>query len=260
MNLKLYQVDAFTNEVFKGNPAAVVPLDSWLEEKVMQNIASENNLSETAFFVKEGDRYNIRWFTPLCEVDLCGHATLASAHVIMHHIGHNEKEIEFKSKTGNLRVFMHEKRYYLDFPKWAAKPAHLNEDLAEIFGREPEEVFHYRDLLLIFHDEEFIHQMKPQVEQMKKLKYLGCIVTAPAKDYDYVTRFFAPNAGILEDPVTGSAQCTLIPYWSERLNKTKMIAFQASKRSGVLYCELHGERVYIGGYAKDYLKGDIHLS
>ncbi len=260
MNLKLYQVDAFASEVFKGNPAAVVPLDHWLDDRIMQNIATENNLSETAFFVKEDSRYHIRWFTPLCEVDLCGHATLASAHVILKHLRDSGKEIEFKSKTGKLRVFVDDGRYYLDFPSWAAKPAHLNENLEEIFGRVPSEVYHYRDLLLVFDDEEFIHHMKPDVDLMRNLKYLGCIVTAPAKDYDYVTRFFAPNAGILEDPATGSAQCTLIPYWSERLNKKKMIAFQASKRSGIVYCELHDDRVYIGGYAVDYLKGDIHIA
>jgi PhzF family phenazine biosynthesis protein len=260
MNLNIYQVDAFASEVFKGNPAAIVPLDHWLEDKIMQNIATENNLSETAFFVKDEKQYHIRWFTPLCEVDLCGHATLASAHVIMRHLGFKGKEIEFKSQSGNLRVFVNDGRYYLDFPSWAAKPAHLNEDLEEIFGQMPSEVYHYRDLLLVFDSEEFIGSMKPDMDLMKNLKYLGCIVTAPSSEYDFVTRFFAPNAGILEDPATGSAQCTLIPYWSERLNKDKMIAYQASKRSGIIYCELHGDRVYIGGYAVDYLKGNIHIT
>jgi PhzF family phenazine biosynthesis protein len=259
MQLKLYQVDAFANEVFKGNPAAIVPLDRWLDDRTMQNIATENNLSETAFFIEEDGGFNIRWFTPLCEVDLCGHATLASAHVIFRHLAYGKKEIAFRSKTGMLRVFMNEGRYYLDFPSWAARPAHLNEDLADIFGKQPLEVYHYRDLLLVFDSEDFIRKMKPDVDQMNRLKYLGCIVTAPAKDYDYITRFFAPNAGILEDPATGSAQCTLIPYWSARLGKKKMVAFQASKRSGILYCEHHDQRVYIGGYAIDYLEGTIHI-
>lgn len=259
MKLDLYQVDAFASEVFTGNPAAVVPLEKWLDNEVMQNIAMENNLSETAFFIRDQDTYHIRWFTPLCEVDLCGHATLANAHVIFKHLGHTAKEIEFRSNTGVLKVFVNEGRYYLDFPSWAASPAHLNEDLEEIFGRNPVEVYHYRDLLLVYKDEEFIKAMKPDVAKMNDLKYLGCIVTAPSKKYDYVTRFFAPNAGIPEDPATGSAQCTLIPYWSERLGKKKMVSFQASRRSGIIYGELHGDRVHIGGYARDYLKGTIEL-
>ncbi len=259
MKLDLFQVDAFANEAFMGNPAAIVPLEKWLDNKVMQNIAMENNLSETAFFIREGNSFNIRWFTPTTEVDLCGHATLASAHVIFKHLGYKDKEIEFKSKTGILKVFIDEGKYYLNFPSWAASPAHLNENLEEIFGRNPQEVYHYRDLLLVYKEEDFIRKMNPDVVKMNDLKYLGCIVTAPSKDYDFVTRFFAPNAGIPEDPVTGSAQCTLIPYWAERLGKKKLVSFQASKRSGVIYGELHDDRVYIGGYARDYLKGTIDL-
>ena len=259
MKLKIFQVDAFASNVFTGNPAAIVPLESWLDDKVMQNIAMENGLSETAFFVPEGDTFNIRWFTPTTEVDLCGHATLASAHVIFEHMGFNRKEIEFKSKTGVLKVFINEGRYYLDFPSWAASPAQLHEDLKEIFGRNPVEVYHYRDLLLVYKEEDFIKKMNPDVAKMNDLKYLGCIVTAPSKEYDFVTRFFAPNAGIPEDPATGSAQCTLIPYWAERLGKNKLISFQASRRSGVIYGELHDNRVYIGGYAKDYLEGAIEI-
>ncbi len=259
MKLDLFQVDAFTSEVFKGNPAAVVPLEKWPDDKTMQNIATENNLSETAFFVREDNLFHIRWFTPLCEVDLCGHATLASAHVIFKHLGFKDKEIQFKSQTGILKVFINEGKYYLDFPSWAASPAHLNEDLEEIFGKNPAEMYHYRDLLLVYDDENFIKKMNPDVSKMNNLKYLGCIVTAPSKEYDFVTRFFAPNAGIPEDPATGSAQCTLIPYWAERLGKKKMISFQASKRSGVIYGELHDDRVYIGGYARDYLKGTISI-
>ena len=259
MKLKLFQVDAFASEVFKGNPAAVVPLEAWPDDQTMQHIATENNLSETAFYIREKDQFSIRWFTPLCEVDLCGHATLASAHVIFHHQGYRGKEIEFKSKTGMLKVFIQDGRYYLDFPSWAAKPAHLNENLEEIFGRPPMEMYHYRDLLLVYEEEEFIKKMKPDVEKMNTLKYLGCVVTAPSKDYDFITRFFAPNAGILEDPATGSAQCMLIPYWSQRLGKMKLVSFQASKRTGIIYGELHNDRVFIGGYARDYLQGEIEI-
>ncbi len=259
MKLDLFQVDAFASEVFKGNPAAIVPLEKWLDDRIMQNIATENNLSETAFFTQEGNSFHIRWFTPLCEVDLCGHATLASAHVIFKHLGYKDKEIQFKSQSGILKVFINEEKYYLDFPSWAASPAHLNENLEEIFGKNPVEMYHYRDLLLVYKEEDFIKKMNPDLARMNDLKYLGCIVTAPSKEYDFVTRFFAPNAGIPEDPATGSAQCTLIPYWAERLGKKKMVSFQASKRSGIIYGELHDDRVYIGGYAKDYLRGTIDL-
>ena len=264
MRLPIYQVDAFTDHLFSGNPAAVCPLEQWPDPRIMQNIAAENNLAETAFFVGKGEGFDLRWFTPTIEVDLCGHATLASAHVIFNYLDFKGEVIKFQSRSGELRVTRSRDLLTLDFP---AAPPKLMDDiphqLAEALNAAPRAVYRSRDLLALFEKEEDIVSLRPNfgllLEVLTRLDCLGLIATAPGQRSDFVSRFFAPPAGIDEDPVTGSTHTTLAPFWAERLDKKTLHAYQLSKRKGELFCELTGDRVLISGKAVTYLKGEIEV-
>ena len=259
MNTQIFQVDAFTNKVFGGNPAAVCPLDTWIDEQLMQDIAAENNLSETAYFVPKGDHYEIRWFTPELEIDLCGHATLASAFVLFKHLGYTGDKITFRSRTDELLVTRSGNLLTLDFPSRPPEEAKIDPLLVKGLGAYPQEVFKSRDFLAVFKSEEEILSLEPDFYSLKKLDCLGIIVTAPGNEVDFVSRFFAPKAGINEDPVTGSSHTTLTPFWSERIGRNKLTARQLSGRRGELICELKGDRVLISGNAVLYMQGAIHL-
>ena len=258
--MKTYVVDAFADSLFSGNPAAVCPLEKWLPDNVMQDIAMENNLAETAFFVPEGTRYRIRWFTPVVEVDLCGHATLASAHVLFSHLGYAGREILFDSKSGELKVTK-EPMLTMDFPVDSIAAAKMPEDLVEALGRSPIECYKGKsDYMLVFETQAHIEAFRPDFKLVAKVPARGVIVTARGDKVDFVSRFFGPQSGIDEDPVTGSAHTTLIPYWSRKLGKTKLSALQVSRRGGRLECELAGERVKIAGNAITYMIGDAQLN
>ena len=257
--MKIYQVDAFTDHVFGGNPAAICPLDYWLPDEIMQQISMENNLSETAFFVLEDGQFHIRWFTPKIEIDLCGHATLASAHVIFNYLGYAKSLIEFKYGGGQLTVQKHGDLLFMDFPAVKSVEIPTTDHIGFALGKSPVGLFEARDLMAVFESEEDILDIEPDFTELAKLNYLGVIVTAPGKGVDFVSRFFAPRAGINEDPVTGSAHCMLIPYWAERLGKNKLQALQVSKRGGELSCEFKGTRVEIAGKAVTFLTGDIKI-
>ncbi len=262
--IPIYQVDAFTDHLFGGNPAAVCVLDKWLEPQVMQRIAAENNLAETAFVVTKGKTFEIRWFTPKIEIDLCGHATLASAHVFFNHLDFEGDTIVFNShKSGELKVHKSGGLLTLDFPANPPVPCEIPGKLAEALGMQCSATYKARDLLGLFDNEEQLVSMNPNFSLLNdvlvKIGCMGMIVTAPGKQSAFVSRFFAPPAGIDEDPVTGSAHTILIPFWAKRLDKTRMHAFQLSQRRGELFCELSGNRVLIGGKAVTYLKGDIYI-
>ncbi len=261
MKLTIYQVDAFAKEVFKGNPAAVCPLTEWLPEETMQRIALENNLAETAFFVKKGDVYEIRWFTPLSEIDLCGHATLASGYVLFEILKTEDGFVRFRShKSGELTVEKQGDRLILDFPSRPVAPADAPDGLAEALGgKAPKQVFKARDYFLVYESEQEVLSITPNFSKLLEIGAHGYIVTAKGDSADFVSRFFAPEVGVPEDPVTGSAHCNLIPYWAERLGKTELFARQVSARGGELFCELKGDRVKIGGNAALYLKGEIYV-
>jgi PhzF family phenazine biosynthesis protein len=259
--MKIFQVDAFSSRLFSGNPAAVVPLDVWPEDEVMQRIAAENNLAETAFFIPEGEGFNIRWFTPVAEVDLCGHATLATAHVLFNHLVYSSEELNFSSRSGPLRVFREGTRYILDFPADEFDPAELPDGLPEALGgKEP--LFCYKgktDYMLIYQNQSDIESIKPDFAKLGKIPARGIIVTAPGDWADFVSRFFGPQVGVNEDPVTGSAHTTLVPYWSRQLAKSELTARQLSSRGGDLLCRDRGNRIEIGGEAITYLEGTILL-
>lgn len=257
MNLVKYQIDAFTNEVFKGNPAAVVPLDYWLDDKLMQNIALENNLSETAFFTKKDDHYHIRWFTPTSEVDLCGHATLASAFVIANFIK-DFSEIRFESRSGDLFVEKDNDFFTLNFPARNPQPA-KSEEVESVFPIKPKEILFDKSYLVIFENENQIREMNFEIKKLLNFKTHGAIISAEGNEVDFVSRFFAPDVGIDEDPVTGYAHTILTPFWAKKLNKSLLTAEQVSKRSGKLKCEFKGDRVYISGSAVLYSKSEIYL-
>ena len=260
MNLTIYQVDAFTKEVFKGNPAAVCPLDEWLDEALMQRIALENNLAETAFFVKSGDVYEIRWFTPLSEIDLCGHATLASGHVLFEILKTEDSLVRFHShKSGELTVEKQGDLLVLDFPSRPVAPTAAPDGLAEALGKAPKEVLKARDYFLVYENEREILDIQPNFSKLLEIGAHGYIVTAKGESADFVSRFFAPEVGVPEDPVTGSSHCNLIPFWAERLGKMELFARQVSARGGELFCELKADRVKIGGNATLYLKGEIYV-
>lgn len=263
MKLTIYQVDAFADKLFKGNPAAVIPLDKWLDTALMQQIALENNLSETVFIVKSADTasdFEIRWFTPEVEINLCGHATLAAAYVLFNILGFNKTEIRFSSLSGILKVTKEDDLICLDFPSW--KPERLDiypDELSAILGNaEIVGVYKHRDLLVELMNEEDVKKCVPDFSLMKK-HIDKMIITAPGKHVDFVSRFFAPGAGIDEDPVTGSAHSQLIPFWAEKLGKNKLHALQLSKRGGELWCEQKGDRVIMKGNAVFYMQGEIHL-
>jgi PhzF family phenazine biosynthesis protein len=266
VRLDIYQVDAFAKEVFKGNPAAVCPLDAWLPAELMQKIALENNLSETAFFVKKDEHYEIRWFTPEFEIDLCGHATLASAFVIFECLKLERGKVKFHSdKSGELWVDKNGDILTLDFPVRRVSPIEAPDELFEAIGGRPKEVFKARDYFLVYENEQQVLDLKPDFSALKKIGSAldidahGVIVTAPGDSSDFVSRFFAPEVGVMEDPVTGSSHCNLIPYWAERLGKNELFARQISARGGELFCELKGDRVKIGGNAVLYMKGEIYI-
>lgn len=259
MNLQIFQVDAFTREPFHGNPAAVVPLESWLPTQTMLDIAAENNLAETAFFVKQDDAYELRWFTPEVEMDLCGHATLASAFVLWNELRFEGNEIAFKTKSGELRVAKDGDLMVMDFPSRPPIDTDAPEGLAEALGGKPEAVLKSRDILAVFGSEAEILALRPDFRAIVELGVHAIIVTAPGEKSDFVSRFFAPAVGVDEDPVTGSAHCTLIPYWAERLGKNELFARQVSRRGGEIFCELRGDRVKMAGNAVLYLKGEIFV-
>ena len=261
MTLKLYQIDAFTDRIFGGNPAAVCLLDKWLSDEVMQHIAAENNLAETAFIVKNNDRYDIRWFTPVVEVDLCGHATLASAHVIFNYYDHPDDTINFYSAhSGMLSVSRSGDDLTLNFPIDTYKPVAIPKILVQAFENRPEEAFKGKtDYVLIFSSQKDIENVDPDMRLISACDARGVMITAPGNTVDFVSRFFAPQSGIDEDPVTGSAHTTLTPIWSEKLGKTILTATQLSKRQGQLSCELKGDRVNITGRAVTYLIGEITI-
>ncbi|MBW4891351.1 PhzF family phenazine biosynthesis protein [Mucilaginibacter sp. HMF5004] len=261
MTIPIYQADAFTDQLFGGNPAAICPLTEWLPEATMQKIAAENNLAETAYFVKEGDGYGLRWFTPELEIDLCGHATLASAHILYTELGYDQLSINFYTqKAGTLVVSKQGDKYCLDFPSRPPQQVIAPQELiVALGGKTPVEVLKSRDYFVIYETEQDIHDIAPDFNLLAKVDTLGIIVTAVGDDADFVSRFFAPSAGINEDPVTGSAHCNLIPYWAEKLGKDKMHAYQISSRKGELWCENKGDRVLMGGKAVTYLKGEIYV-
>lgn len=260
MKLRLFQVDAFASRVFAGNPAAVVPLERWLDDATLQAIAAENNLPETAFLVGGDGAYEIRWMTPTEEVDLCGHATLASGWVVMNELDPGRREVAFRSRSGPLQVLERGERLALDFPSRPPQPADAERpQVVEALGRAPSLLLASRDYLAVFDSEAQVKALEPDMAKIAALDRLGVIATAPGSDCDFVSRFFAPGAGIPEDPVTGSAHCTLVPYWSKRLGKSRLFARQVSKRGGELWCEDRGERVEIAGHAVKFLEGVIEL-
>ena len=260
MKIPCYHIDAFASAVFRGNPAAVCLLEAWLPDATLQNIAAENNLSETAFIVTRGGDYDLRWFTPTIEVDLCGHATLAAAFVLFTERGLNADGIRFHSPSGGLGVSREGEVCTLDFPARPGVPCVAPEALVRGLGARPAEVLKARDYLAVFASEAEVRALKPDIAALGTLDCIGIIATAPGSNCDFVSRFFAPAAGIAEDPVTGSSHCTLIPYWAQRLGKTKLFARQVSRRGGELFCELAGERVHIGGKAVLYLRGEIEIN
>jgi PhzF family phenazine biosynthesis protein len=261
MTIPYYEVLAFTSRPFAGNPAGVCILDEWLPDQLLQQIAAENNMAETAFIIDRCSFYDIRWMTPTVEMDLCGHATLASAHVLFQHLGHAGDTITFQSHSGGeLKVDRRENHLVLDFPSRPAAACEAPAKLAEGLRAQPREVFKGRDYLAVFEREADITAIAPVFDIVAGLEANGVIVTAPGDDCDFVSRYFAPQVGVPEDPVTGSVHCALIPYWSKRLGKTKLHARQLSKRGGELFCEDRGERVGIGGTAVTYVEGTLRIA
>ncbi len=260
MQIKQYQIDAFTDRVFGGNPAAVCILETWLPEDTMQSIAAENNLSETVYCVPDGQGYGIRWFTPRFEIALAGHPTLAAAWVILNKLTPDVAEVRFTSKDGEvLTVVRDGGNLMMDFP---SVPGTLLEDfdaVSEALGASPQTYLTARDGMGVFPDQETVAKLQPDMQKIAALDPMGIIATAPGEDCDFVSRFFAPKAGIPEDPVTGSAHCTLIPYWAARLGKTEMLARQISERGGLLHCAHRGDRVSLGGTAVPFMEGIITL-
>jgi PhzF family phenazine biosynthesis protein len=258
--LNLYQIDTFTEKPFEGNPAAVVPLETWLPDNTMQSIAEENNLSETVFFVPKTNGFHIRWFTPQTEVNLCGHGTLAAAYVLFNILGYNRESIEFESRSGALTVLQKDDWLVMDFPSQPPIPCNIPDEIVKAFGKAPIECLRSEDYIVVFETESDILSIKPDIDYIKKLDLRGVIITARSRQYDFVSRFFAPKYGIDEDPVTGSAHTQLIPYWALKLDKAKMKARQVSRRGGEIVCELHDDRVLISGKSVKYLEGKIELN
>ncbi|MBI4470163.1 MAG: PhzF family phenazine biosynthesis protein [Acidobacteria bacterium] len=257
MKLPLYQVDAFTTSRFRGNPAAVVVMDEWLPDALLQAIAAENNLAETAFVIAKSGSNPLRWFSPAIEIDLCGHATLATAHVLFHYYFPGEQQLVFSTKSGDLTVTNEAGILAMNFPSRPGRPVEVSDALRSALETEPREVFESRDLLVILDSEEEISNFRPDAQRIATLDTFAVIISAPGKEVDFVSRFFAPRAGVLEDPVTGSSHCTLTPYWASRLGKSSLTARQLSERGGEIRCELRGDRVIIGGATVEYLRGEI---
>ena len=260
MTIPIYQVDAFTLGPFSGNPAAVCPLDTWLDDATMQNIAAENNLAETAFIVPSEEGYDLRWFTPMVEVDLCGHATLAAGYVVLNHLQPDLESVSFETISGQLTVSRDGERLSMDFPARPPIPVPVSEALSDALGKAPSEVHLSRDILAVYDNEASVRSLSPDQTKLLALEEgFGVIVTAKGDTVDFVSRFFGPKAGVAEDPVTGSAHCTLVPYWALRLGWSELVAHQVSKRGGELHCELRGDRVIMSGHCVLFLTGSIHL-
>ena len=259
MILKTYQIDAFTTKVFEGNPAMVVPLDGWIDDELMQKIAQENNLSETAFFVQKDELYELRWFTPKSEVDMCGHATLASAYVLFECMDYERDVIKFSTKSGILEVRKDKNHFIMDFPIQTIAPCDISQKIEQAFGVKPLATFASMDYIVVFENEEDVINATPKLARLKELDLRGVCITSKSKKYDFVTRFFAPNLGVDEDPVTGSAFTQLVSYWKEVFKKDDFFAKQLSARGGEVSCQLKGERVEIRGEAVKYLEGMIEV-
>jgi PhzF family phenazine biosynthesis protein len=259
MKLPLWQVDAFTRQRFGGNPAAIVPLREWLPDATLQAIAAENNLAETAYFVAQGDDYAIRWFTPTLEVPLCGHATLASAWVVLNRMEPERAAVTFHSKSGPLHVTRDGERLAMDFPAIAVEFSAPNKPLVTALGTPPKGLFSGFQWLAEYESEALVRTLKPDLRALAEIDIHAVIATAPGTDCDFVSRFFAPAAGVPEDPVTGSAHSRLIPFWAQKLGKTKLFARQVSARGGEIWCELKGDRVVMSGHAALYLEGTIEV-
>lgn len=260
MKIRLFQVDAFTDQLFKGNPAAVCPLENWLPDETMQQIALENNLSETAFIVPKGEGFEIRWFTPQVEVDLCGHATLASAHVYFAELAYPETQIVFHSKSGPLTIMRYELGYAMDFPTDTITAIEPTKEIIDLLEISPKALYKgSSDYMVILEEEANVQAYDPDFQKLAKLPTRGIIVTAKGETVDFVSRFFAPQVGINEDPVTGSAHTTLTPYWAQQLNKQTLTARQISEREGNMTCVHKGNRVELIGRAITYLKGEIEV-
>ncbi len=261
MKIKIFQVDAFTKQLFGGNSAAVCPLEYWLEDEILQKIAMENALAETVFIVEQADGYAIRWFTPEIEMDLCGHATLAASHVISKYLGCSDSTIKFSSSSGDLSVTIIGDLIQMNFPSRKPELVQAPESILSSFHIQPIEVLKSRDYLLLFENEDQLLSLQPKRNLFDQINLNpgGVIVTAKGREVDFVSRFFTPQATILEDPVTGSAHCSLIPYWAEKLNKSEMVAKQVSTREGTLYCKNEADRVLISGNAVTYMMGLISI-
>ena len=259
MKIPMFQVDAFTDRVFGGNPAAVCVLGGWLPDQVMLDIAAENNLSETAFLKERADGFDLRWFTPKAEIDLAGHPTLAAAHTVFEILKPGWERVLFHSPSGPLTVVKEDGFLSMDFPSRPGRPCDVPAELVQGLGAEPAGVLLARDHLAVFQTQEQVLALKPDFNALARLESMGVIVTAPGEDRDFVSRFFAPKMGILEDPVTGSAHCTLVPYWSARLGKNELSARQVSERGGELRCRDRGERVTLAGQAVLFLEGYIRI-
>ncbi len=259
MEFPIFQVDAFTGRLFGGNPAAVVILSEWLADETLQAIAQENNLSETAFVVPGGNRFELRWFTPTVEVDLCGHATLASAHVLFHHGYALGPQVAFGYQGGTLTVTREGDLLAMDLPSRPPRPVPRDASLVQALRAAPEAVLQSRDLLAVFETQGEVEALRPDLAAIASLDTFAVIATAPGRECDFVSRFFAPGAGVAEDPATGSAHCTLVPYWSARLGRPRLHALQLSRRGGELFCEDRGSRVKIAGRVVEYLSGSISV-
>ncbi|MGI8960618.1 MAG: PhzF family phenazine biosynthesis protein [Bryobacteraceae bacterium] len=259
MHIPIFQVDAFSSAVFSGNPAAVCPLEAWLPDETLQAIAAENNLAETAFFVRTGDRFHLRWFTPVCEVELCGHATLASAHVLFQELNQLGDTLRFDTQSGELTVKRNGDRLMMDFPSRPPGKVDVHPELIGALGAAPAEILGAGDYLVRYNSADQVRSLAPDIEALKRVDRFAVIVTAAGTDCDFVSRFFAPSRGIPEDPVTGSAHCTLIPYWANQLGRTALHARQISARGGELFCKLFGDRVEIAGNTALFLKGHIRI-
>ena len=261
MVFKYFKVDSFASEIFKGNPACVVPLKNWLDDDLLLKIAQENAVAETAFFIKDKNEFHLRWFTPEIEIDLCGHATLATAYVIKSCLNYSQNVISFNTKVGKLEVEVHENMYFLNFPSRKALPSKLPEEIKLALNIQPIEVYKSRDYLLVYENQSDIENIiinRNFFDQIN-LGYGGVIVTSVGNSFDFVSRFFTPQASILEDPVTGSAHCTLIPYWASKLKKDEMEAIQLSARGGQLKCQNLNEKVIMGGKAVLFSKGEFYI-
>ncbi|MBZ2200662.1 MAG: PhzF family phenazine biosynthesis protein [Lentilactobacillus hilgardii] len=256
--MKSYIVDAFTDQIFKGNPAAVCILDSWPKNELMQKIAMENNLSETAFCVKEDTGYRLRWFTPGGEIDLCGHATLATGYVIMNFIEKDRTQVTFETLSGRLEVAKNGDLYEMNFPSYDLTPVAVTQEMTDAIGTKPLAAYMARDLVCVLDSLDQVINAKPDLEKVRQLDGLLLHITAPGEKYDSVSRSFAPKLAVNEDPVCGSGHCHLVPYWAKRLNKNKITAYQASKRSGILYCEYQGARTMLSGKAALYSIGEVY--